>query len=111
VKWLKALPGGIKKMKSNRPFTEIIAQHVLQYTRAFQAGQTIPPTVDEFRKSLEVEAKAFGIGFPDSIYASDVKAIDVAVSLYSMVYGQILNLSLPENPTPEYRAWYESTHR
>lgn len=98
---------------SNRPFTEIINQHTLQYSKErLQPGQTvIPPTPDEFLASLVEEANGFGINFPgtaDSI--KDIANINLAYEDYRVRYLEILALPLPSNPTDPWATWYNNTH-
>lgn len=106
-------PTNAEGQKSNRPFSEIINQHVWQYSKErLQPGQSIiPPTVEEFQTSLVEEAVGFGINFPgtaDSI--QDIANINQAVEDYKVRYVEILALPLPSNPTPEWQTWYDATH-
>ena len=92
------------------PFSNIINQLLLQYTVAFQAGQTVPPTPDEFEKNLTTQLKAYNRNWPDSADVVDQDRLATALSAYEAVYGAILSMPLPSNPTDEYKGWYEGTH-
>lgn len=91
-------------------FSTIINQALLQYTVAFQAGQTIPPTPDEFEENLTEQLNAWNKNWPDSIDEQNKDLLANALTAYASVYAAILSLPLPSNPAEDYQAWYDSTH-
>lgn len=92
------------------PFSNIINQLLLQYTVAFQAGQTIPPTPAAFEKNLTEQLKSYNRNWPGSADPADQQRLQDALVTYETIYAAILSMPLPNNPTPEYQGWYEGTH-
>jgi hypothetical protein len=92
------------------PFSNIVNQALLQYTVAFQAGQTIPPSPADFQANLTQQLNAYNKNWPASADPMDQATLQAAVTAYGVIYGAILSMPLPSNPTPEYQGWYEGTH-
>lgn len=96
-----------------RNFVDIIQTYWGAAVTRFQPGYTVPAyTPEQFPKELQGEAinwKNFGGSWEQSDEAIN-EIIFSASQAYKSWFAQILKLPLPQNPLPEYEAWFNSTH-
>lgn len=96
---------------SFRPFGDIIMQYRLGYIYCFQEGNSVPATPALFQSNLQAEAKMFAAVFPGTpITAGEVAEMNALIQQYQGFYLKLLSDPEPSNPSPEYDAWYQSTH-
>ena len=96
---------------TDNKFSTIINQALLQYTVAFQAGQTLAPEPADFENNLTQQLRAWDKNWPDSADDADQQRVDDAVTAYTSIYNEvILALPLPNNPTDAYQSWYDGAH-
>lgn len=96
---------------SFRPFSEIIMQYKLGYIYCYQWGNQVPTDPKVFEKNLEDEYKMFVAVFPGTpVTPDEVNAMNDLVAQYKGFYLSLLSKPLPDNPSPEFQAWYSSTH-
>lgn len=92
------------------PFKNLIDQALTQATALYQWGYAVPIAPKQFMDNLLEEAKAYGINWPDSASRDTYMQITAATIEYAVFYGQLLTRPMPDNPTEEFAAWYESVH-
>lgn len=92
------------------PFSNIVSQDLMARVVAFNWGYTVLETPAQFAKILVDEAKGYGINWEDSLVGTEGVQIAQAVQTYASFYQHVLTLPLPDNPSPEYAAWYATNH-